>query len=127
MGSEGIGQGIAEGVRVGGSFLLQGLQMKQRKDLIERQFDADLEWKRGMAGLGPSDEEADQHADATRPAIPSSTPTVTTGQMGVPQTTFNTGRPVQSRPAAPAPQASGAALLTPGMRAPRMKGLRYRF
>lgn len=134
MSSYGVGQGLDRGVRMAADFIMKGLEMKQKDAHFQQAMDYDrardnqamdlnLEWDRGTAGLEPSyeDEEEAAQAAATRPAIPSSTPTVTPGPLGFPQTRFSTGRQVQPMPAAtPRPLGGATGLL---LRRPLNMGL----
>lgn len=137
----GVGQGLNEGVKTAGSFLMQGIRMgqkQQRYEQLDKQWDLRMEaldaWQRGIEGR-PSryqeEEEEAARAAATRPAIPSSTPIETPGPLGIPQTRFDAGRPVQPMPA-DTPRAPGGAmgLLPSSMRPPSLgmlPGMRRRY
>ncbi len=127
----GAGTGFAEGARSLNNSVLTGIQLGMQQDRYnklderyQKAMDYNLEWQRGLDGLPPSytDEEEAQQAAATRPEIPSSVPTSTPGPLGVPQTTFPVGKPVQPMPA-DTPRAAGGAigLIPPGMRPPRVQ------
>jgi hypothetical protein len=112
----GVGQGLERGVGITANMLMNVLQLKQQDAHFQKALAADLAWKRGMTGM---DEPEDQTARlaASRPAIPSATPTETPGQLGVPITQFPVGAPVQPVPATAPPPAmpsrAGAAALIP--------------
>ena len=136
----GAGQGFERGAQNFSSSVMQGLRLglqqkrnDQLDELYKHAIDYNLEWKRGIDGLPPSytEEEETAQAAATRPEIPSSVPMSTPGPLGVPQTTFPVGKPVQPMPAA-APRAPGGAmgLLPPSMRIPSLRmlpGMRRRY
>jgi hypothetical protein len=111
----GVGTGFERGAQNFSSNVLQGIRLglqqkrnEQLDELYNHAIDYNPEWKRGIDGLPPSyhEEEEAALAAATRPAIPSSVPTSTPGPLGIPQTMFPLGKPVQPMPAA-APKAPG--------------------
>jgi hypothetical protein len=118
--------GFEQGAQDFSSNLMQwtrlGLQ-QQQYDQEDKRFNRRLELERGKNGMGPSyeDDLKKMQADATWPDIPSSVPTSTPGPLGVPQTTFPAGKPVQPMPAA-TPNAQGGAmgLLQSSMRTPSL-------
>ena len=123
----GAGTGFERGAHSISNSVMAGVQLglqQQRYDQLDERYNKMFDWKedfkRGESMLPPAytEEEQAAQAAATRPEIPSSTPTVTPGPLGVPQTTFPVGKPVQPMPAAqPAPSAGGAMGLIPlGMR-----------
>lgn len=137
----GAGTGFANGMQNLTNLYLQSQQLNNQRDYYaaigdlskqQREYDlskqlAKSEFERGRKSLPTAFEEEEQarHAAATRPAVPSSTPTVTPGPMGIPQTSFPVGAPVPPMPAEAAstpgepPKPAGAMALIPGMR-PRL-------
>lgn len=127
----GVGQGLNEGVKTAGPFILAALQAKQQQkqfdtlnDRYNKAFDYQADFDRGQQGLPPlyTEEAQTNQAAATRPEVPSSIPTQTPGPLGVPQTTFPVGKPVQPMPstASPAPTGGGARVLIPLAMRPAM-------
>lgn len=136
MSSYGIGQGIERGVAMATDAIGRGLQMNQQKEMhldrlaVQQGWQmGQNEWNRGLAGLGPSYEDAEQAVQlaATRPRIPSSQPIETPGKLGIPLSRFEVGSPIARgpMPAAPVrpPIDSPAALLAyPSLRRrPRLR------
>lgn len=119
----GVGQGLERGVQNLSSNLMQGIGLmlkQQRYEQLDKQWEMVMEardaWQRGIAGRPPryqEEEEEAARAAATRPAIPSSAPIETPGPLGIPQTRFDTGSPVQPMPAEAPPPVGAAALLPP--------------
>jgi len=125
----GAGQGFERGVQQLSQNVMQLLRLnmqQKRYDQLNERFDKAIdygaEFKRGRQGLPPSytEEEEAAQAAATRPEVPSSTPTVTPGQLGVPQSSFPVGPPVQPMLAQPSKPAGAMALIPPAMRPPSM-------
>lgn len=121
----GIGQGFAQGAKALVPIAMAGLQMSQDNANFQKGLDADLEWKRAMAGKGPSYEMGASAAQGQEiSAIPSSTPTETPATMsqgagaalGVPTPQFNQSSPIAiptAPPAAVPNPSSGAMDLLP--------------
>lgn len=138
----GAGQGFAQGVQSLTNSLMAAYQLHNQSkyyDAIgevgkqQQEYDAYKqlhkdEFQRGENGLLPAYQEqeaqaAAAQAAATRPEIPSSTPTITPGPLGFPRTQFPVGGTIQPMPAAPAPNPAlspkPGAFMLPGMR-PRL-------
>ncbi|HSQ90618.1 MAG TPA: hypothetical protein VLM19_00420 [Nitrospiraceae bacterium] len=125
----GAGQGFERGVQNLSSNLMQGIGLmlkQQRNEQLDKQGEMMMEardaWQRGIEGRPPryqEEEEEAARAAAMRPEIPSSLPTATPGPLGIPQTRFDTGKPVHPMPAAvPKPAGGAMGLLPSSMRTP---------
>lgn len=136
----GAGTGFERGAQSISNSVLSGIRLdlqRQRNEQLDKLAELRMEmldaWNRGIEGR-PSryqEEEEAARAAATRPAIPSSEPIVTPGPLGIPQTRFETGKPVQPIPI-DTPRAPGGAmsLLPPNMRPPSLgvpPGMRRRY
>lgn len=129
----GVGQGFERGAQQFSQNVMQGIRMglqqkrnEQLDDLYKQTIDYNLEWQREIDGFPPSyheEEEEAAQAAATRPEIPSSIPTSTPGPLGIPQTRFPVGRPVQPMPVSPKPTGGAMGLLPPCMRPPSLRML----
>lgn len=130
MSTMGIGQGLNEGVQTAGQFIMQGLQLKQRKELAQKSLDADIEWKRAWAGLGPSYEDEEQAQPAAQgagmPQIGTGTqPPVTGGRLDFGMTTYKPTITMPNPPSNPTSPPGAMGLIPPSMgytgRPPRMR------
>lgn len=113
MSSYGFGQGLAQGVQMLAPMVMNKMRMDQQDTQFNKAMDADLEWKRGLAGLGPSYEEAEKQSQpAPMGGIPSTANMDQPSQVGrlaVPGQAMPMAQPRSAAPRPMGPPAGGQA------------------